>query len=199
MGGRETASFCAERPVVSSFHLLQVMPLWTFLHLSCDAHMCANTLEWKHWALGIRASSWLDPAAVFQSGCTHLYSLWRGTWVLVAPHPHQHLVVYSFCHSYGGCSGISLQFSLHFHSDWWSQVPYPMFTECLDICVCKVAIQNIVHFSRGLSVFSYWIIEVLAFWIPVLCQAYAFKISCHPVACLFTLLIMSFNEQFFSK
>ena len=76
---------------------------------------CANTSEWKHWAIRICMSSFIRFCPiVFQSGCTNLYSLWRCTWVLVTSHPHQHLVVCSFCHSYGGCSGISLQFRFAF-------------------------------------------------------------------------------------
>ena len=69
----------------------------------------------------------------------------------------------------------------------------------LILCLLKAWISVFVKelskilsiFLEGCLSFSCWIVEILALWIPVLCQPYVFKISCHSVAYLFTLLMMS--------
>lgn len=86
--------------IVSSLSLLQVMLLWTFLGMSpgapgqkClyDVHLVVQSLDraWRQAALpGDDKLSSKELRPIHTPAC--------GGWVLLCPHPHQHLVMWHF-------------------------------------------------------------------------------------------------------
>lgn len=118
----------------------------------------------------------------------------------VAPDFYQHVVlsVFNFRH-YDRCVVVSLcSFNLHCPEEQWCWALFCMLIGYAYMHGCEVFIQILCLLFIGLFYLYYWVARVLyILWLPVLHQVCFPNTISQSMVYLLTLLMMTFDDQFF--